>query len=329
MPLVDLSNIKPLTNISKDSTEPNPGIDKENRKSNQNRLSVQKLCVESTMKDSKTKDEPRSKMTKRAQPQKPKNGYCEICDAFYTDLKSHVKSQAHEKIVVQGEYWSSLDSVINALPSLDSIIKNIARDETVKSDHESSSRKSSLVNADSTCNCVKPKCVIGAIQNVCDKPVFCVVNKNNDNVNKGNVSKENYHSEETTRTALVTPNCQMLTQRKETGSISSMQSELQVKSSSKSGQKMDTQETIWDEVPNCSKELNCEDSCKSWNQHTDILGVDNKVADGVDKNFDNQVAEGGKCYAGELKFRACELVEGRKRIDKLTCLRVVERRFTH
>ena len=308
MPLVDLSNIKPLTNISKESTEPNPGIDKENRKSNQNWLSVPKLCVESTMKDSKTKDEARSKMTKRAQPQKPKNGYCEICDTFYSDLKLHVKSQAHEKIVVQGEYWSSLDSVINALPTLDSIIKNIARDETFKSDHESKSRKSSPVNEDSTCNSFKPKCVIGAIQNYCDKSVFCPVDKNNDNINKGNVSKENYRSEGT-RTDLVTPHCQMLTQRKETGSMSSIQSEVQVRSSSKSDQKMDTQENFLDDVPKCSKELNCEDSCETWKQHTDIPGMDDKVPDGVDKNFDSQVAEGGKCYTGELKFHACELAE--------------------
>ena len=308
MPLVDLSNIKPLTNISKESTEPNPGIDKENRKSNQNRLSAQKLCVESTMKDSKTKDEPRSKMTKRAQPQKPKNGYCEICDAFYTDLKTHVKSQAHEKIVVQGEYWSSLDSVISALPSLDSIIKNIAREETVKSDHESNSKKSSPMNEDSTYNSIKPKCEIVAIQNICDKHVFCVVDKNNDNINKGNVSTESYHSEGT-RTDLVTPNCQMLTQRKETGSMSSIQSEVQVRSNSKSGQKMDIQETILDEVPICSKELNCEDSCEPWKQHKDTPGVDNQVPNGVDKNIDNRVADGGKCYTGELKFHACELVE--------------------
>ena len=302
MPLVDVSNIKPSTNISKESTQPNPGIDKENRKWNQNLLSVQKLCVESTVKDSKTKDEPRSKKTKRAQPPKPKNGYCEICDTFYSDLKSHTKSQDHEKIVVQGQYWSSLDSVINALPSLDSIIKNIDRDETVHSDYESDSKQSSRGNQDNTCNSVKPEYVLGAIQNYCDKPAIRTVDKNNDNIHKGNTSKEICHSEGP-RTDLMTSICQILTQRKETGSMSIIQSEVLVRSSSKSGQKMDTQETFLDQAPNCSREPNCEDSCDSMKQHGDIPEVDNEVPDRIDKNFDSQLAESGKCYTGKLTFQ--------------------------
>ena len=127
-PLIDLSNIKPATKKTKELPVPKLDFDKENQETNHTQSIYNAVSTENkTRQSNKRKDDSKSKTARQAKPVKPKNGYCEICDAFYTDLNLHTKSESHEQIVCKKEYWSTLDEVVNSLPNLDYLIENICR----------------------------------------------------------------------------------------------------------------------------------------------------------------------------------------------------------
>ena len=156
-----------MTKTAKEPAVPKLNFDKENRTRKNGQSTTNQAIRESKGKDiRKGKDDSKPKTTKQMQQVKPKHGYCEICDVFYTELRLHTKSQSHEKVVARKNYWSTLDDVINALPTLDSLIENINKNQMLQESHVSKSEQSFSTCKESPTDDLKSQ---ETLQNNCDK----------------------------------------------------------------------------------------------------------------------------------------------------------------
>ena len=75
--------------------------------------------------------------TKRVIPPHPKSGYCEMCDVYYQDLKTHTQSEVHLKFISKGENFASLDEIISGLPTLPQLLSSL---QTATGSHSSPSQ---------------------------------------------------------------------------------------------------------------------------------------------------------------------------------------------